>query len=181
MNPSPESQADGDRAVLVADLGCSLYRGLAEAAAEISKGRVVLRDIAAINLPTAVTELLKSKTEPLLYREVPGKVEIWRGLRLRLQLARLIGPADAARLLAQVVRAPALRQTIVGPITDAGNRLTRRQVLRSGSAVAVGAAVLGLFPRRAANASTPSQSSTPRPSRPLSQGDAGVPTEASCR
>lgn len=155
LNPDPVQPY-----VLVADVGCHVCKGFAELVQELSHAHITVRDLSDANLPPSVRDIIQARAQPLLYTDRSGSLKVWRGLSLRLHLARVLGPRRSIEFLARVAQV----RTDVTPLPESapGDFYTRRQLLRRGSALGIGAAVLGLIPAAAASASAvPSGSQSP--------------------
>ncbi len=167
MASLPTRSRTHEHLVLVADLGCTACGTLAQSVHAVSKGRVTVRDISDRTLPSDVQAVLLDNLEPILYTEDSGSVTIWKGLRLRFHLARLLGPTPSAQILTTVLRAQPIARAHQDTTPDDdhaimhGWAVTRRQFLRTGSALSLSAAVLGIIPARLAGASTPSLDNSP--------------------
>jgi hypothetical protein len=98
-DPAPQPTANY---MLVADLNCVPCSQLARTLQSICEGQLTIRSHEDPTLPEAIQVLLQSRFEPILCRGTGQKLPTWRGLRLRLQLARLVGPVRSTRLLRDV-------------------------------------------------------------------------------
>lgn len=148
-----QSRQRSDRHVmLVADLGCVYCHGLAGKVRELSKGKISLRDIADPYLPDEARSNGNAATEPALILSDQSRVSVYRGVGMRLRLARLIGPVASTRLLEHVVRAS--WQQGHSQVADESHGIGRRRLLGASGVMAL-AAALGVSGATAASANEP--------------------------